>query len=54
MSTLIKDNKRKLAILRKLNSYKANLNKYKKRPQLELAVDTLIENSNNEPVVYRR
>ena len=39
---------------RKLNSYKANLNRSRKRPSAELAVGTLIENSNNEPVIYRR
>ena len=39
---------------KKLNSYKANLNRYRKRPWLELAVGTLIENSNSEPVIYKR
>ena len=54
ISTLAKDNKSKLAIFRKLNSYKANLNKYKKCLWLELAAGTLMENSDNELVVYKR
>jgi hypothetical protein len=38
---------------RKLNSYKANLNRSRKCPEVELVVGTLMENSNNEPVIYR-
>jgi hypothetical protein len=38
----------------KLNSYKANLNRSRKRPQAELAVGTLIENSNNKLIIRRR
>ena len=32
ISALVEDNKSKLAMLGKLNSYKTNLNKYKKCP----------------------
>jgi hypothetical protein len=39
---------------RKLNSYKANLNRSRKRPRAELAVGTLIENSNNKLIIRRR
>ena len=39
---------------RKLNSCKANPNRRRKCPRLELAVGTLIENSNSELVIYRR
>ena len=53
-NTLAEDNKSKLAIFRKLNSRKANPNKYRKCFWLELAVATFMENSNNEPIVYRR
>ena len=54
ISALIEDNKSKLAIFKKLNSYKANLNKYRKYPQLESAVGTFMENSNNKLVICRR
>ena len=50
----MEDNKSKLATPGKSNSYKANPNRYRKRPRLELAAGTLIENSNNEPVIYKR
>ena len=39
---------------RKLNSCKANLNKCRKYFWLKSAIGTLIENSNNKLVVYRR
>jgi len=51
---LVEDNKSKLAVPKKLNSCKANPNRHRKRPQLELVVGTLTENSNNEPVVCKR
>ena len=50
----MEDNESEPAMPGKLNSCKANLNRYRKRPRLELAVGTLIESSNNEPVVCRR
>ena len=50
----MEDNKSKPAIFRKLNSYKANLNKYKKYFWLKSAAGTLIENSDNELVVYKK
>ena len=53
-STLVEDNKSELAIFRKLNSCKANLNRYRKRPWLKLAAGTFIENSDSELVIYRR
>ena len=36
------------------NSRKAKLNKRRKYPYLKSAAGTLIENSDNEPVVYKR
>ena len=54
ISALIKDNKSELVILKKLNSYKTNLNKSRKRPQVELAVGTFMENSNNKLIIHRR
>ena len=51
---MVKDNKNKPIIFKKSNSHKANLNKYKKHPQPELAANTLTENNNNKPVVHRR
>ena len=53
-NALVKDNKSELAIPRKLNSYKANLNRCRKCLQLKSAVGTLTENSNSELVVRRR
>jgi hypothetical protein len=50
----VEDNKSKLAAFRKLNSRKANLNRYRKCPQLKSAVGTLMENSNSESVMRRR
>ena len=52
-SALVKDNKSELAVPRKLNSCKANLNRCRKYPWLKLAAGTFIKNSNNELVVYR-
>ena len=54
ISALAEDNKSKLAIFRKLNSCKANLNKYRKRPRLKSAAGTLIKNSNNKLIIHRR
>jgi len=39
---------------KKLNSYKANLNRYRKCFWLELVVSVFIKNSNNKPIVYRK
>ena len=50
----MEDNKSKLVILRKSNSYKANLNRYRKRLYLKSTAGTLIKNSNNKPVVCKR
>ena len=54
ISSLAEDNESKLAAPRKSNSYKANLNRYRKCLWLESAAGTLTENSNSEPVVHRR
>ena len=54
ISSLVEDNKSELAIPGKLNSYKANLNRYRKRPWLELAVGIFMENSNSKLVIRRR
>ena len=50
----MKDNKSKLAVFKKLNSYKANLNRSKKRSEAELAANTLIKNNNNKLVIYKK
>jgi hypothetical protein len=54
ISALAEDNKSKPAAPRKLNSRKANPNRSRKRPWVELVVGTLIENSDNKPVICRR
>jgi hypothetical protein len=54
ISALVEDNKSKLAVPRKLNSHKANLNRCRKRPWLKLVVGTLIKNNDNELVMYRK
>jgi hypothetical protein len=41
-------------MFRKSNSHKANLNRHRKYPWLELMAGTLMENSNSELVMYRR
>ena len=41
-------------MLKKLNSYKANLNRYRKCLLLKLAAGTLIKNSDNKLVIRRR
>ena len=50
----MEDNKSKLTIFRKLNSHKANLNRYKKHFWLKSAAGTFMENSNSKSVVCRR
>ena len=54
ISALAEDSKSRPAAPRKLNSYKANLNRSRKRPRVELVVGTLIENSDNKLVIRRR
>ena len=54
ISALAEDNKSEPVIPKKSNSRKANLNRSRKRPWLELAAGTLIENSDNKLVVCRR
>jgi hypothetical protein len=49
----VKDNESKPAIPKKLNSHKTNLNRCRKRPRLKSAAGTLIENSDNEPIIRR-
>jgi hypothetical protein len=54
ISALVEDSESELAVPKKLNSYKANLNRSRKRPRAELAAGTLIENSDNKPIMRRR
>ena len=54
ISSLAENNKSKPAAPRKSNSHKANPNRRRKRPGLELVADTLTENSNSEPVIYKK